>query len=124
MPRRTLPNPNKPSIGFIIHTLPTAGDRVESMLRIAHECLKTGCKVDVFTLSDGVWLARMKGSRRIQAVLRSIVNRGGRIIVSEPHLKAAGAGSKLPKGWVKSGADPYSTLTDLVMDEWSRVIVI
>ncbi|MFQ5761820.1 MAG: hypothetical protein ACE5PO_02180 [Candidatus Bathyarchaeia archaeon] len=124
MPRRIVGSPKPLRIGLIIHRAPSAGDHMENMLRIADECLKTGCQVDVFALSDGVWLARMKWSKRIQTVLRNIVHRGGRIIVSESHLKAAGVGSKLPTGWMKLDGDPYWRLAGLVMDEWDRVIVI
>lgn len=110
-------------IGLIIHKAPPSSQCVESILRIAAECLKDGCRVDVFAIGDGVWLAWIKGHRRVQATLQSILSHGGRIFVSEPCLKAAGVGSKLPKGWAKIDA-VFSTLVDLIMGEWDRVIVI
>ncbi len=109
-------------IGIIITKTPNANEDVENALAMGEEALKVGNQVELFLLSDGVWVGK-KGNTLTEKRLSDMIKDGCKIKASGKHLKACGLEKKkLVKG-VNISDDPYDDLVDLVMERWDKVVI-
>jgi predicted peroxiredoxin len=109
-------------IGIIITKTPNANEDVENSLAVGEEALKMGNQVELFLLSDGVWVGK-KGNALTEKRLKNLINDGCKITASRRHLKACGLNKeKLVEG-IDISDDPYDELVDLVMEKWEKVII-
>jgi sulfur relay (sulfurtransferase) complex TusBCD TusD component (DsrE family) len=110
-------------IGIIITKTPHGSEDPENALIIGKEALASGKNLGIFLVSDGVWIGKDGKSDKIQDLLLNIIDKGGKVAVSGPHLKAYGmAKEKLING-IEVVEKPYGELVDLVMEKWDKVIV-
>jgi sulfur relay (sulfurtransferase) complex TusBCD TusD component (DsrE family) len=109
-------------IGVVITKTPHANEAVENVLAMGEEVLKAGGQVELFLLSDGVWVGK-RGSGLTEKRLLRLIKDGCTITTSRQHLKACGLNKeKLVEG-VKISDDPYDELVDFVMDRWDKVVI-
>jgi sulfur relay (sulfurtransferase) complex TusBCD TusD component (DsrE family) len=109
-------------IGIIITKTPNANEDVENVLTLGEEALKAGNQVELFLLSDGVWVGK-KGNALAEERLINLINDGCKVKASRRHLKAFGLNKdKLVEG-VNTSDDPYDELVDLVMEKWDKVVI-
>lgn len=109
-------------IGIIITKTPNVNEDVENILAIGEAALKAGNQVELFLLSDGVWVGK-RGNAVTEKKLLKLINDGCKVKASRRHLKACGLNKeKLVKG-VKISDDPYDELVDLVMEKWGKVVI-
>ncbi len=110
-------------IGIIITKTPHGSEDPENALKIGTEALASGKNLGIFLISDGVWIGKAGEGDEIQELLQNIIDKGAKVVVSEPHLKAYGmAKEKLING-IEVVEKPYGQLVDLVMEEWDKVII-
>jgi sulfur relay (sulfurtransferase) complex TusBCD TusD component (DsrE family) len=109
-------------IGIIITKTPNANEDVENVLAIGEEALKAGNQVELFLLSDGVWVGK-KGNALAETRLLNLIKDGCTIKASGKHLKAGGLNKEKLLNGVTISDDPYDDLVDLVMDRWDKVVI-
>jgi|Deesub1362A_J573_1020465.scaffolds.fasta_scaffold00384_12 sulfur relay protein TusB/DsrH len=107
-------------LGIILVKSPLGSRKVETVLQTASLALKKGNSVDLFLISDGVWLSKIQ-DKEIKALLREIRN-GGNIYVCGASAQARGITEETLEGFVLS-EDSYGDLVDLVMEKWDKVVV-
>ncbi|MDP2726981.1 MAG: DsrE family protein [Dehalococcoidia bacterium] len=107
-------------LGIILTKAPQGSEDAENALEAGLAALDAGDEASLFLLSDGVWAARKDA---MAGRLPSFVGKGGKVLVSGEHMKAAGlAGDKLVEQ-AQVANDVFDDLVDLVMGQWDRVIV-
>lgn len=109
-------------IGIIITKTPTANEDVENALAMGEEALKVGNQVELFLLSDGVWVGK-KGNALAEGRLSDLIKNGCKVKASGKHLKACGLEKKKLVEGVNISDDPYDDLVDLVMERWDKVVI-
>ena len=112
------------SIGIVITKSAYGSGEVENALSIGNDALGMGDQVDLFLLGDGVWLVKRGSSGPVSELFDRFVEGGGKVFVSEPHLKAGGLSLDEEDDHLEIAGDPYDTLTDLLMEKWNRAITI
>ncbi|MFQ5888310.1 MAG: hypothetical protein ACE5HY_06400 [Candidatus Hydrothermarchaeales archaeon] len=109
-------------IGIIITKTPNANEDVSNTLAMGEEALKVGNQVELFLLSDGVWVGK-RGNTIAEKRLSDLIKDGCKVNASKKHLKACGLEKKkLVKG-INIADDPYDELVDLVMEKWDKVVI-
>ena len=109
-------------IGIIITKTPNTNEDVENVLAIGEEALKAGNQVELFLLSDGVWVGK-KGNVLTEKRLLNLINNGCKVKASRRHMKACGLNKeKLVEG-INISDEPYDELVDLVMEKWEKVVI-
>lgn len=106
--------------GFVITAPMSSAKDPAQILRIALSKRKEGADVTIFLIGDGVYMAtRGHADQGVEALVKA----GASLLVSEPHLRAAG----LSKTMLVEGAElidrTYKELVVKVMEEWDRVVV-
>lgn len=110
-------------LGIILTKAPYGDEDAENALQMGLESLALGDEVDLFLLSDGVWVAKEGLGGLIGQRLTKFTGAGGEVYISSEHLKAGGLNPTGLSVEVEIAEDPFDRLVDLVMDEWDRVIV-
>jgi sulfur relay (sulfurtransferase) complex TusBCD TusD component (DsrE family) len=111
------------SIGIILTKTPHGSEDAENALVIGKEALASGKKLGIFLLGDGVWVGKAGKDDRIQTMLLEIIEKGAKVTVSEPHLKAYGlTGDKIVQD-IAIIKKPYAEMVEMVMEEWDKVII-
>ena len=109
-------------IGIIITKTPNANEDVENALAIGEKALNVGNQVELFLLSDGVWVGK-RGNTLTEQRMKNLIMDGCKVIASGTHLKACGLNKeKLVEG-IHIADNPYDELVDLVMDRWDKVVI-
>ncbi len=109
-------------IGIIITKTPNANEDVENALAMVEEALKVGNQVELFLLSDGVWVGK-KGNALAEGRLSDLIKDGCKVKASGKHLKACGLEKNKLVDGVNISDDPYDDLVDLVMERWDKVVI-
>ena len=110
------------SLGIILTKSPAGSEEAENALDTALESLAIGNRVGLFLLSDGVWLAKGGQMGPVAARLTDMIERGGEVLCSGEHLKAAGLTSDRLAPGVAVADDGFGRLVELIMEEWDKVI--
>jgi predicted peroxiredoxin len=109
-------------IGIIITKTPNANEDVENVLTIGEKALTIGNQVELFLLSDGVWVGK-RGNALTEQRIKNLIMDGCKVMASGKHLKACGlTKEKLVEG-IRISDDPYDELVDLVMERWNKVVI-
>lgn len=111
-------------LGIVITKSAYGSGEVENALSMGAEALGLGEGVDLFLLGDGVWLVRRGNSGVVSELFQRFVGAGGKVYVSEPHLKAGGLNLNEGAGNFELASDPYDVLVDLLMEKWDRAITV
>lgn len=114
----------KKDLGIILTKSPHESSLTNQMLTLATAIIKQKKSVDLFLISDGVWLAKKNPSAKYTNSLSLLQKKGMRIIVSNDHLLAAGLTSTELLPHITITEKPYDSLVDHVMTEWNRVITL
>lgn len=109
-------------IGIIITKTPNANEDVENILAIGEEALKVGNQVELFLISDGVWVGK-RGNTLTEKRLLNLINDGCKVKASRMHLKACGLNKEKLVDGVTISDEPYEDLVDLVMEQWGKVVI-
>ncbi len=112
------------SLGIVITKSPHGSGEVENALSIGSDALVLGDQVDLFLLGDGVWLIKRGSTGLVSELFNRFVEMGGKVYVSEPHLKAGGLNPGEATNTLEIAEDPYDTLVDLLMEKWDRAITL
>jgi sulfur relay (sulfurtransferase) complex TusBCD TusD component (DsrE family) len=112
------------SIGIVITKSAYGSGEVENALSIGSDALRMGDQVDLFLLGDGVWLVKRGSSGAVSELFNRFMEMGGKVYVSEPHLKAGGLSLSEATDNLEIAEDPYDTLVDLLMEKWNRAITV
>jgi sulfur relay protein TusB/DsrH len=110
------------NMGILLSKSPFESEDAHLAFRLAIEALDLGDSVDVFLLGDGVWMAKTELTGEIKDMLNIFIEKEGKMIVSSPHLKAAGIGQDRIEKTAKILDKPYDVLVDLIMTEWDKVV--
>ena len=114
----------KKKIGVVISKSPFYDENVKSTLTMMEGLIKNPYnEVTLFLVSDGVWMAK-RGVKDFDPRLREFTSSGGKVILSQGHLKACGLKEEGLIDDVTITSRPYDDLVDLVMDEWDRTVVV
>ena len=109
-------------LGIIVTKTPNSNEDVENVLALGEEALKVGNQVELFLLSDGVWVGK-KGNALTEKRLTTLINDGCKVKASRRHLKACGLNKEKIVEGIKISDDPYDELVDLVMEKWDKVVI-
>ncbi|MBC7110111.1 MAG: DsrE family protein [Archaeoglobi archaeon] len=107
-------------LGIILVKSPFGSRKVETVLQTATLALEKGNSVDLFMISDGVWLSKVP-DEGIKELLRKIGEKG-RIYVCGASAQARGLKKEELIDFIVS-EDSYGDIVDLVMEEWDKVVV-
>lgn len=117
-------NQQEIDIGLLITKTPLESDNVSKIIYLAKEAIDNGKKVQLYLISDGIWLAKFGQQNKVAEKFEELIQSGASVIVSGEHLEAAGiTKNEITKG-IEITDDPYTTLVNLVMEKWKKVISI
>jgi sulfur relay protein TusB/DsrH len=114
----------KIDIGFLITKAPLESGNVSNVISLAEEAINNGKKVEIFLISDGIWLAKSDQKNKVAERFIDLIKRGVNVTVSKEHLEAAGITNNELVNGLKITDDPYASLVDLVMEKWEKVLTI
>lgn len=117
-------NQKQIDIGYIITKAPLESGNVSNIISIAEGAIKNQKKVEIFLISDGIWLAKSDQKNNIAKRFENLVQRGLNVIVSKDHLEAAGIKKNELMNGIKVTEDLYTSLVDRVMEKWEKVLTI
>ena len=111
-------------IGFIITKPPLETGIVNRIISYALTAVEKGKNIELFLISDGIWLAKKNQKNKIFEKFLKLKQKGVKINVSKEHIDAAG----IKKEEIVSGLiltdKLYKNLVELVMEKWEKVITI
>jgi len=111
-------------MGIVITKSAYGSGEVENALAIGNDALGLGDQVDLFLLGDGIWLVKRGSAGAVSELFTKFMERGGKVYVSEPHLRAGGLNLGGISDNLEIAMDPYDSLVDLLMEKWDRAITI
>jgi sulfur relay protein TusB/DsrH len=111
-------------IGLLITKTPLESDNVSKIIYLAKEAIANWKKVQLYLISDGVWLAKSGQQNKVAEKFEELIKSGVSVIVSGEHLEAAGITKNEVTEGIEITDDPYTTLVNLVMEKWKKVISI
>lgn len=112
------------TIGIIITKTPLESNLVTRFLNLAKELTINRNKIEIFLISDGVWLAKKNQSNPPSKILKDIIKNKSKIFVSKEHLTAAGIDNNELIKNITLSEKPYSDIVTLTMEKWDKVITI
>ena len=115
-------NEGERDLGIVFTTSPTSGEAGARMLEVASDAIAAGKSVGIFMVGDGVLLARNSGTE-FHRQMQGLIGDGLRAWASADHMKAFGIGSSQLIEGVQEVPKTYKQLTNLVMEEWAKVVV-
>ena len=89
---------------------------------MGEEALKIGNQVEVFLLSDGVWIGKQRDTAT-EKKLSDLIRDGCKVNASRKHLKACGLNQEKLLDGINITNEPYDKLVDLVMERWDKVVI-
>jgi sulfur relay protein TusB/DsrH len=110
------------TIGVLLSKSPFESEDAQLAFRVANDALDLGDSVDVFLMGDGVWTAKAELKGEIKAMFNKFINKNGKLIVSNPHLKAGGINRDSIEKTAEVLDKPYDILVDLIMTKWDKVV--
>ncbi len=115
---------HKKDIGIILTKSPLESHLTQRILTIATEAIEQGKTIDLFLISDGVWLAKNNPTAPYSKTITFLQNHGTTIIASNDHLLSAGISQEELYPNITITEKPYDHLVDYVMEQWNSVITI
>jgi sulfur relay protein TusB/DsrH len=109
-------------IGILLSKSPFESEDALLAFRLAIEALELDDSVDVFLLGDGVWTAKADLSGEVESMLNKFIEKNGKLMVSNPHLKAGGISQDRIEKTSEVIDKPYDDLIDLIMTKWDKVV--
>ncbi len=110
------------NMGILLSKSPFESEDAKLAFRIAIEALDLGDSVDVFLMGDGIWSAKTDLSGEMGTMLNKFIEKNGKLMVSNPHLKAGGINRDRIEKTAEVLDKPYDILVDLIMTKWDKVI--
>ena len=111
-------------IGYVITKSPYASGSVKPALELAVRMQKKGHTVNIFLISDGIWLAKKNQQGPVIQTFKKLMDKGANIMASSDHLTGAGLNDNEVYDKIRIEHKPYQVLVENVMEHWDRVIVI
>ena len=111
-------------IGYIIPKAPLESGNVSNIISFAEDAIKKRKKVEIFLISDGIWLAKSGQKNNVAKRFEDLIELGMVVIVSKDHLDAAGIKKNELMNGIKVTEDLYTSLVDRVMEKWEKVLTI
>jgi sulfur relay protein TusB/DsrH len=109
-------------MGILLSKSPFESEDAKLAFHLAIEALDLGDSVDVFLIGDGVWSAKTDLSGEMGTMLNTFIGKNGKLMVSNPHLKAGGINQERIEKTAEILEKPYDILVDLIMTKWDKVI--
>lgn len=117
-------NSTAADFGFVITKAPLESGLVSNVLTIAHSAIDAGRTVNLFLVSDGVWLAKKNQHNNVTMAFKELIEKGAVAVASKAHLTAAG----IEEAELFEGVIPirkiYKELVENVMEKWRKVMVV
>lgn len=110
-------------IGFIISKAPAESNLVANTLEIARGAVKQGKSIELFLISDGVWLIK-KNQKNPAAKIFNEIRKNIKVTASKDHLEGAGIEEKEIVDGVSLTKNTYKSMVELVMENWKKVVSI
>jgi len=112
------------TMGIIITKAPLESNLVTKFLDLAKKITNNGNKVEIFLISDGVWLAKKNQNNPPSKILNDLIKKSSKIFLSKEHLTAAGINDDELIENITLSENPYSDIVTLTMETWDKVITI
>jgi len=112
------------TIGIIITKAPLESNLVTKFLNLARKITNNRNKVEIFLISDGVWLAKKNQDNPSSKILNELIKKSSKIFASKEHLTAAGIDDNELIKNITLSEKPYLDIVTLTMETWDKVITI